>query len=267
MPSWNIHRKYGERLGIDEDIQGKIDEFIDNNPHHDFFDYFIEKNSTPKLNVFNGARIIIYYFYSVDFIRTNMYKKIKIYGDEGFLCFFLHVFLDIIERNTRYKKIPDIIMFKDFHSLFRSYIDLVSNFVERNYKEILEDIEKYRRKRNKAVTKIINNGMIKGRLKNANLSMLFKNMTGTVYPYGPKMIYYRKIIKERGIDYFLMQLKNLGDYETFIQNLKNNFDKFCYIKIYPSVENIIHTEYTIDEIIHNETLLKNFLTKIFKSPK
>jgi len=43
MPSWDIHRKYGKMLGISEEIQKRVDEFIDRDDHHDFFDYFMEK--------------------------------------------------------------------------------------------------------------------------------------------------------------------------------------------------------------------------------
>jgi len=262
MPSWDIHRKYGKMLGISEEIQKRVDEFIDRHDHHDFFDYFTEKTSTPKLNVLGGVRIVYYYFYSASFLRSDMYRMIERYGDEGFKCFFLHIFLDIIERNTRYKKKPDIIMFEDYHGMLRHYVEEVGEFIRENYEQILEDIMKYRNRKGQKIGRTT--GMIKGTLKNAILSTLFRGMTGVIYPYGPKMTYYRKIIKDYGIDYFLSELKYHGDYSIFIANLRENFSKFCDEIVFPEVIDIVK-KYTADEIISNEELLKEFLKRIFKT--
>ncbi len=261
MPSWRIHRKYGELLGIDEEIQKRIDEFIDRYDHHDFFDHFIEKTSTQKFRALGNVRILCYYFDSSSFLRSEMYKEIEKYGEEGIKCFFLHVFLDIIERNTRFRNTPDIIIFEDLHGLLRNYIDEVGRFMEDYYEEILEDIRRYRRRKGQGTGRTV--GMVKGTLINAILSSLFRDMSGVVYPYGPKMVYYRKIIKDYGIEYFLSELKRHGDYNTFIQNLKKNFTTLRDEIIFPEVMGIIE-KYDIDEILSNESLLKEFLRRIFR---
>jgi len=191
-----------------------------------------------------------------------MYREIEKYGDEGFKCFFLHIFLDIIERNTRYKTTPDIIIFEDYHGLLRYYVEEVGRFIEENYEQILEDITKYRNRKGQKTERTM--GMIKGTLKNAILAALFRGMTGIVYPHGPKMIYYRKIIKDYGVNYFLSELKHHGDYGIFITNLRENFSNFCDEIVFPEIMDIIG-KYTVDEIISNEELLKEFLRKLFKT--
>ena len=78
MPGWGIHEKYGRKMGIDPEIQRKIDTIIDNTKDgvHDFYDLFIEKVKTPKFKAFGDWRIIWYNFYSADFRITELYKKI-----------------------------------------------------------------------------------------------------------------------------------------------------------------------------------------------
>jgi len=259
MPSWDIHRKYGKMLGINEEIQKRVDEFIDRHDHHDFFDYFTEKT---KVGTLGTIRILSYYFDSASFLRSEMYREIEKYGDEGFKCYFLHIFLDIIERNTRYKRNPDIIMFEDYHGLLRHYVEEIGKFVEENYEQILEDIRRYRNRKGQKIGRTA--GMIKGTLKNAILATLFRGMTGTVYSHGPKMTYYRKIIKDHGIDHFLSELKYHGDYSIFIANLRENFSKFCDEIVFPEIMDIVN-KYTVDEIISNEELLKEFLKRLFKA--
>jgi len=261
MPSWRIHRKYGELLGIDEKVQRLVDEFIDNRDHHDFYNFFIEKAQTPKLRIFEGRRVIFYYFDYSRFITSELGRKIEEFGEEGLKCFFLHMFLDIIERNVRYKDLPDVIKFEITGAGYSTTFD-VERFVEINYDNIVEDItsEKFRKKDR---LKEVEYGMIKGRYKSAVLSTLFRGMRGVIHPYGPKPMYYRKIIS-RSIDNFLRELKVRGDYDIFVDNLLRNFEKFYDEEIFPEVKEILE-RYSANEVIRNENLLKEFLRRIFKS--
>ncbi len=93
MPSWDIHRKYGKILGINEEIQKRVDEFIDRHDHHDFFDYFTEKT---KVGTLGTIRILSYYFDSASFLRSEMYREIEKYGESASSCIQILLCLKII---------------------------------------------------------------------------------------------------------------------------------------------------------------------------
>ncbi len=262
MPSWKIHRKYGELLGINREIQKLVDEYIDSKDHHDFYDFFTEKIQTPKLRFLNDKRVVLYYFDSSSFVRSEFGKRIEMFGEDGIKCFFLHMFLDIIERRMRYKDSPDLIGFDIYGSGYRTIFEEVKKFVEENYHWIIEDIKKEKfRKRNKLK---IEHGMLKGRYKSAVLSTLFRGMVGVVYSYGPKPAYYRRIIKESGVDYFIRELKSHGDYSIFVSNLLRNFERFYDEDVFPEISEILK-KYSANEIVENESLLREFLKRIFKT--
>lgn len=214
MPGWRIHRKYGELLGIDEGVQRSVDKFIDSRDHHDFYNFFTEEVQTPRLRVFGDKRLVFYRFDPLSFTSSELGRRIEEFGEDGIKCFFLHMFLDIIERNMRYKGSPDILVFEILSGTYRVIFEEVKAFVEENYDRILEDIasEKLRKKDKLGRVEY---GMLKGRYKSAVLSTLFRGMTGAVYPYGPKLTYYRRIAKQ-DIDRFLRELEVRGDYTIFI---------------------------------------------------
>ena len=149
-----------------------------------------------------------------------------------------------------------------YHGLLRHYVEEVGKFVEENYEQILEDIRRYRNRKGQKIGRTA--GMIKGTLKNAILATLFRGMAGIIPSYGPKMTYYRKIIKDYGINYFLSELKYHGDYGIFIANLRENFSEFYDEIVFPEIMDIAN-KYTVDEIISNEELLKEFLKRLFKT--
>jgi len=259
MPSWRIHRKYGRLLGIDEEVQRLVDGFIDSRDHHDFYDFFIEKTQTPKLRILGGRRIISYYFDYSRFMSSEYGREIEKFGEEGLKCFLLHMFLDIIERNIRYKGTPDLINFEIYeHDMI---FDEVKSFIIANYDAILRDIanEKFSKKHR---LKEAEYNMVKGRYKSAVLLTLFRGMKGVVPPYGSKPMYYRKIVKH-SIDNFLRELEAHGDYDIFVNNLLKNFEKFNNEEVFPEVKDILE-KYSANEIIKNENLLKEFLRRIFK---
>jgi hypothetical protein len=248
-------------LEIKEHIQKEVDELIDSSDHHDFYDFFIKRVETPKLRALNDRKIIFCYFNFPSFFRSEFSRELEKYGEEGIKCFFLHIFLDEIERRTR-KDSPDIIKF-DVHgsgsSYYRYLCEEVKTFVEKNYDKILEDVieEQYRRRRDKK--KIVHQS--KG-YKSAVLSVLFRGMRGVAYSYGPKPAYYKRIVKELGVDHFLEELRTHGDYSVFINNLLKNFDRF-YDEVFPEAGDFIE-RYTPNEIVTNEDLLKELLKRIFK---
>ena len=259
MPSWRIHRKYGKLLGIDERVQRSVDQYIDSRDHHDFYDFFMEKTQTPKIRPFGGSRIVFYYFDYSRFMSSKYGKEIEKFGEDGLKCFLLHIFLDIIERNLRYKSVPDIIKFEIYG--YDTTFDEVKSFVEANYDAILRDIMNEKLSKENRLEKA-EYGMIKGRYKSALLTTLFKGMKG-VGTYGPKPIHYRKIVKY-SVDNFLKELKARGDYDTFISNLLENFEKFYNEEVFPEVKDMLE-KYSTKEIINNENLLKEFLRRIFKA--
>jgi len=100
VPSLKLHRKYGELLGIDENVQKEVDRFIDSRRHHDFYDKFIKKSEFK----FTYMKLIINNFDFRAFAESEYMKEIEKYGYDGIRCFFLHIFLDYIERHLRAKR-------------------------------------------------------------------------------------------------------------------------------------------------------------------
>ena len=149
MSSWEIHQKYGEKMGIRKVVMEKIDKLIDNPQHHDTYDGFIRRIKCKREN----ADIITYTFYLpmfASFFRENGMT------DEEIKYFFLHVFLDLIERRLRRKSNSTIkilnVWIEGDTSVYvtPSLIEIfnrVESFVRENLSEIVKDIEEYRRKK------------------------------------------------------------------------------------------------------------------------
>ena len=155
MPSWDIHEKYARLMGIPIEIAREINKLIDDPRWHDFFDVALERVETPNLRAI-GGRIIIYYFRgSVFYTPTweSFRKAIEKYGDDGWRAFFLHIWLDLIERNMRSGKGFAAIGLEAI-DYYKQYIDEVGNFLQERMDEILKDIRNYiarrKRKRRKA---------------------------------------------------------------------------------------------------------------------
>ena len=144
MPSWDVHEKYARLMGIPIEIAKEINRLVDDPRWHDFFDIALERVETPNLRAI-GGRIIIYYFRgSIFYTPTweSFRKAIDRYGDDGWKSFFLHIWLDLIERNMHSGKGFAIIGLEatDF---YRYYIDEVSTFLKKRGDEVLDDIRNY----------------------------------------------------------------------------------------------------------------------------
>ena len=303
MPSLKIHRKYGELLGIDENIQKEIDRFIDDAKHHDFYDNFIEKSEFR----FIYTKLIINNFNFQAFTKSKYIKNIEKYGYDGFRCFFLHIFLDYIERHLRAKRYIDfrnpirfLIDYNEFEDfldgidkrdrlglligvprivclimnisgeLYRRSFEDVRSFIYQNYHKIAEDIKNEQDL--KGVTMKVQKNLKKAqeiaRLKNKARFSLFVGMLGSMYYYGRRWctfpFYYRMVVKDDGVEGLIRELKRHGHYDIFIRNILENFEKFNDKTLFPELSDIIE-KYSAYEIINDENLLKDFLKRIFKS--
>jgi hypothetical protein len=170
MPSWEIHEKYVKLMGIPIEIAKEINKLIDDVRWHDFFNSFLKKNLKPRdpetisyLNYLKSSgvlkflgirrvRVVSYSFNSSSFCKSSFYKKIEKYGENGLKAFFLHMFLDLIERNEKGKGF-DIMEINDADGYCIRYIWEVEDFIKSNMSAILTDI--YRKdKRNGKLKKI-----------------------------------------------------------------------------------------------------------------
>ncbi len=153
MPSWGIHEKYARLMGIPVEVAREINRLIDDPRWHDFFDVALERFETPSLRVI-GGRIIIYYFKGSIFYTPaweHVRRIIDRYGDDGWKAFFLHVWLDLIERNMRSGKGFAFIGL-EATNYYKEYIDEVGNFLEERIEEVLHDIKKLHRQEEKKKT-------------------------------------------------------------------------------------------------------------------
>jgi hypothetical protein len=169
VPSWEIHEKYAKLMGVSVEVAREVDKLIDNLRDHDFYDLFLEKSSKPRdletISYINylktmgvgkllGIRIRVrsYVFKSSLFRTSQFYEKLKTYGEDGLRAFFLHMFLDLIERNERGKGV-EILEIVDDDYYFVKYLWEVESFIKSNFNLILadiwKDIEKRRRRRDR----------------------------------------------------------------------------------------------------------------------
>ncbi len=105
----------------------------------------MERSEIPNLR-FLGGRIIIYNFHSALFY-TQTYKDfrrmIEMYGDNGFKAFFLHMILDLIERNMRSGKGFALLKVDDIDGFYSGYIEEVGEFLASRIDDVLADIKAY----------------------------------------------------------------------------------------------------------------------------
>lgn len=170
MPSWEIHEKYAKLMRISVEVAREVDKLIDDLKDHDFYDHFLEKSSKPrdletisyinylktmgvgKLLGIGRIRVRSYVFKSSLFRTSQFYEKLKTYGEDGLRAFFLHMFLDLIERNERGKGVEILEIVDDDHHFIR-FLWEVEDFIKSNFNLILadiwEDIEKRRRRRDR----------------------------------------------------------------------------------------------------------------------
>ena len=144
MPSWDVHEKYARLMGIPIEIAKEINRLVDDPRWHDFFDIALERVEIPNLRAI-GGRIIIYYFKGSSFYTPtweSFCKAIERYGDDGWKAFFLHVWLDLIERNMRSGK-GFATVGLEATDFYRFYIDKVGTFLEKRMTKVLNDIKNY----------------------------------------------------------------------------------------------------------------------------
>jgi hypothetical protein len=138
MPSWKVHEKYAILMGIPIEITRKINKLIDDPRWHDFFDSALERIEQPFLD----GRLVIYNF-DGSLLHTPTWeplrKRIEAYGRDGFRAFFLHVFLDIIERNERGKGFRAL-QTNDISGLYKEYIEEVERFLQGRIDEVVRDV-------------------------------------------------------------------------------------------------------------------------------
>jgi len=81
-------------------------------------------------------------------MRSELGRKIEEFGEDRMKCFILHMFLDIIKRDMRYKDSLGVIEFEIYGPRYHLIFDEeVKMFMEKNYDRIIEDIvnEKFRK--------------------------------------------------------------------------------------------------------------------------
>ena len=99
MVSHELHKKYGKMLEINENVQEKVDMYIDNTAHHDFYDNFIISNISKLLY----TKVYYDVFDFNEYFNSEHRKNIEAFKEQGIRCFILHVILDKIERHLRKK--------------------------------------------------------------------------------------------------------------------------------------------------------------------
>ena len=147
MPSWRIHEKYGRLMGLPLDVVKEINRLVDDVRMHDFYDSFLSKYETPSLR-FLGGRIILYRFSGALFYTPTwdpLRRAIEKHGDAGWKAFFLHIWLDLFERNMRSGKGFTCIRLEAV-DYYKEYIDEVGMFLQNRINEVVSDIWRYIRK-------------------------------------------------------------------------------------------------------------------------
>ena len=148
MPPWLIHEKYARRMNIPLNVAKEINRFVDDLRWHDFFDSFLERSETPNLRAL-GGRVIMYRFRGSQFYTPTWEesrKFIEKYGDDGWRAFFLHIWLDLIERNLRSGK-GFALLGLEAMDYYKEYIDEIGEFLNKVIDEVLADIKAYIQRR------------------------------------------------------------------------------------------------------------------------
>jgi hypothetical protein len=138
MPSWKVHEKYALLMGISIEIAKEVNKLIDDPRYHDFYDSALKRIEVPSL----GGRLIVYNFDSSLFYMPTwepFRERIEAYKRDGFRAFFLHVFLDIIERNMRGKGF-EALQINDVNGLYKEYIEEVEKFLQSRIDEVVRDV-------------------------------------------------------------------------------------------------------------------------------
>ena len=132
-------------MNIPINIAREINRFVDDPKWRDFFDSALKRYETPSLRALGGC-IIIYNFRSA-LLHTSAYEQfrqyIEVYGENGFRVFFLHMILDLIERNTRSGKEFAFLKVEDVDGFYKEYIEEVNDFLNNRMDEVLADIKNY----------------------------------------------------------------------------------------------------------------------------
>ena len=144
MPSWRIHEKYSGLMGIPIDVAKEVNKLIDDPRWHDFFDTALTRSSTPHLGVL-GGRVVTYYF-DGSFLYTPTYEpvrqRLEKLGRDAFRAFFLHIYLDLIERNMRNGVGFATLQIIDNSKIYEDYIREVEEFLQVSIEEVVADIAK-----------------------------------------------------------------------------------------------------------------------------
>lgn len=135
-------------MGIPLYVIREINRLIDDFRMHDFYDSFLSIDKKPSFRVL-GGRFIKYRFEgSLFYTKTwePLRRAIQKYGDDGWRAFFLHIYLDLIERNLRSGKGFLVLSIETF-DYYKDYIKEVDSFIQENKNAIIYDIELYIRKK------------------------------------------------------------------------------------------------------------------------
>jgi hypothetical protein len=138
MPSWEVHEKYAILMGVPIEVAREVNKLIDDPRWHDFFDSALRRNEQPFLD----GRLVIYNFDSSLFYTPTwepFRRKIEAYGRDGFRAFFLHVFLDVVERNMRGKGF-EALQINDVSRFYEEYIEEVEKFLQDRIDEVVRDV-------------------------------------------------------------------------------------------------------------------------------
>jgi len=144
MPSREVHEKYSRLMGIPIDVAREVNRFIDDPRWHDFFDSALDRSSM-HLGLL-GGRVIVYGFQSALFYTPTyepFRQRIEAYGGDGFRAFFLHMILDLIERNMRSGEGFALLKLDDIDGLYRDYVEEVGEFLGGRIDEVLADVREY----------------------------------------------------------------------------------------------------------------------------
>lgn len=133
MPSFKIHNKWAEMLGISKSISNEVNKIIDLKYEHDWY-------RTRELEIQNlrlskeVAKPLLFPVWNehLDEIYAN-------YGLDGVEALFLHAMLDYLDHHLLLKEdIEFAISFED--EAFSDEFEYIRNFILKNIEDIKEDI-------------------------------------------------------------------------------------------------------------------------------
>ena len=127
MPSWRIHDKWAERLGIDKATSCEVNKLIDDWRTHDW--YRLPRDIDSLWLWFNG------------FIEERICEIYCKWGSDGVKALFLHAMLDYLADHLLLSDSIELSVPCEISERFPEEFQEVLNFVKENMDEIKKDIK------------------------------------------------------------------------------------------------------------------------------